>query len=141
MLFSELCYFYYFWRMFLWSVVLGMWFPPLPRHICGAENKICSINQNVLIHHLSLLLLLLFMSQLPVNNPLAEKQRMHTISSNTQILVGYQCCLNYKYKIQCHRSYCKERYFPPKQSQYTFFTRAVKVVTALAPDIPGYFCV
>lgn len=25
MLFSELCYFYCLWSMFLWSVVLGMW--------------------------------------------------------------------------------------------------------------------
>lgn len=40
MLFSELCYFYDFWSMFLWSVVLGMWFPPLRCHICGAENKL-----------------------------------------------------------------------------------------------------
>lgn len=40
MLFSELCYFSYFWSMFLWSVVLSMWFPPLPCHVCGAENKL-----------------------------------------------------------------------------------------------------
>lgn len=40
MLFSELCYFYNFWSMFLWSVVLDMWFPLLPCHICGAENKL-----------------------------------------------------------------------------------------------------
>lgn len=97
------CLWFWVCGVFWWLFIVCLSVSLLP-DICGAEsNNYISMNEVVLVHHVSMLLLV--MLQLLVNSLVAEKQKALIFCKHcpaiAKTLMCYQCCFSRKSKTVC----------------------------------------